>query len=102
MTISKIEKIDKEKRTVERMIRLYCEKKEGNQELCASCKELIAYAHARLDHCPFGEQKGMCKYCKIHCYSPQKRKEIKKVMRFAGPRMLLYAPWQVIKHWLKK
>ncbi|MBP6980491.1 MAG: nitrous oxide-stimulated promoter family protein, partial [Bacteroides sp.] len=47
-------------------------------------------------------QKGMCKYCKIHCYSPQKRKEIKKVMRFAGPRMLLYAPWQVIKHWLKK
>ena len=83
MTISKIEKIDKEKRTVERMIRLYCEKKEGNQELCASCKELIAYAHARLDHCPFGDQKGMCKYCKIHCYSPQKRKEIKKVMRFA-------------------
>ena len=59
-------KIEREKRTAELMIRLYCRKKEKNQELCDSCKALMEYAFARLDRCPFGENKTACKQCTVH------------------------------------
>ena len=52
-------RIDQEKRVVELMIRLYCRKKEKNVTLCPRCEELLRYAHARLDHCPFGEKESM-------------------------------------------
>ena len=93
-------KIAREKRTVELMIRLYCRKKEKNGALCSSCEALLSYAHTRLDHCPFGEKKGSCKSCTIHCYKPAMREKMRQVMRFAGPRMLLYAPWETIRHLL--
>lgn len=53
----KASRIAHEKKTVELMIRLYCRKKEKNTILCADCEELLRYAHARLDHCPFGENR---------------------------------------------
>ena len=62
---------DVEKRMVEVMIRLYCKKKEKNAQLCPACKELLEYATARLDSCPFGDKKGTCKDCRIHCYKPE-------------------------------
>ena len=52
------------------MVRLYCRKQEGNDCLCEECRALLEYAHARLEHCPFGERKTSCKHCKIHCYKP--------------------------------
>ncbi|MFR2071214.1 MAG: nitrous oxide-stimulated promoter family protein [Bacteroides nordii] len=91
-------RIDREKRIVELMIRLYCRKKEKNECLCLQCEELLRYAHARLDHCPFGENKSSCKQCTVHCYKPVMRERMRQVMRFSGPRMLLYAPWEAIKH----
>lgn len=95
-------RIEKEKRIVGLMIGLYCRKAEGNKELCADCRSLIAYAHARLDRCPFKDKKKACKRCAVHCYSPEMRQKIGKVMRFAGPRMLLYEPLEVLRHWIKK
>lgn len=89
-----------EKKTVEFMIRLYCQKKEKNKTLCPACEELIHYAHARLDHCPFGEEKGQCKSCTIHCYKPLMRERMQQVMRFSGPRTLFYSPWKTIRHLL--
>lgn len=80
------------------MIRLYCKKREGNTELCANCSELIEYSHKRLGSCKFGEKKPSCKNCTIHCYKPEMREKIRQVMRFAGPRMLLYNPFAAIKH----
>ena len=56
-------RIAREKETVELMIRLYCRKKEKNTVLCPDCEELLRYAHARLDRCPFGEKKSSCKKC---------------------------------------
>ena len=91
-------RITREKKTVELMIRLYCRKKEKNQTLCPSGEELLHYAHARLDRCPFGEKKSSCKQCTVHCYKPVLRKQMQKVMRFSGPRMLIYAPWAAIRH----
>ncbi|MBX9186867.1 nitrous oxide-stimulated promoter family protein [Bacteroides sp. K03] len=91
-------RIDREKRIVELMIRLYCRKKEKNKYLCIQCEELLRYAYARLDHCPFGENKSSCKQCTVHCYKPVMRERMRQVMRFSGPRMLLYTPWEAIKH----
>lgn len=91
-------RIQSEKETVEWMIRFYCRHKENNRELCQHCRELIDYAHARLDRCPFGEQKKACSACTIHCYKPDRREQIRNVMRFAGPRMLFYHPIKAIRH----
>lgn len=94
-------KKEREKKVVEQMTRLYCRKKEHNKELCPSCAGLLAYATERLDRCPFGDKKGACKKCRIHCYKPEMRQRIREVMRYAGPRMLLYSPMAAIRHLLE-
>ncbi len=91
-----------EKRTVELMIRYYCRRREGNRELCDGCRQLLEYAHARLDRCPYGDGKGACKRCVTHCYRPAMRERVRQVMRYSGPRMLLFAPWQAVRHYLLK
>lgn len=91
-------RIAEEKAVVEQMIRLYCRKKEGNDALCVSCRELLSYAHSRLDRCRFGAQKPTCRKCPIHCYRPDMKDRIRAVMRWSGPRMLLYHPMAAIKH----
>lgn len=91
-------KTEQEKRVVETMIRLYCRKKEKNSSLCDECASLISYAHQKLDLCKFGNQKTSCKKCPVHCYKPAMRQRIREVMRFAGPRMILYHPAAAIRH----
>lgn len=91
-------KIAQEKRVVERMIRLYCLKYEGNAQLCDECKALLEYAHQRLSRCKFGDVKPTCRLCPIHCYRPDMRKQMQQVMRYAGPRMLLYHPKDALIH----
>lgn len=91
-------RIGREKRVVELMIRLYCRKKEGNAALCPACEALLQYASARLDACRFGEGKTSCQRCPVHCYKPVMREQMRRVMRFAGPRMIRYAPWEAIRH----
>ena len=85
-----MDRIEREKRTVERMIRLYCRRKEHNAELCEACRSLLSYACRRLETCRYGPLKGSCKQCTVHCYAPAQREKIRAVMRYAGPRMLLY------------
>lgn len=95
-------RIRREQRTIEQMIHLYCRHKEGNKKLCSSCKGLLEYAHTRLEHCPFGEKKSTCRRCPVHCYKPELRKRMQTVMRYAGPRMILYHPIAAIRHLLQK
>ena len=95
-------RIEEEKRVVEQMIRLYCRRKEGNEVLCPSCHELLDYAHRRLDRCRYGEEKPTCKKCPIHCYRPEMKERIRAVMRWSGPRMILYHPVDAIKHVLRE
>ncbi|WP_294142607.1 nitrous oxide-stimulated promoter family protein [uncultured Sanguibacteroides sp.] len=94
----KISRIEREKRIIEVMIRLYCRRKEGNEALCPECAELLEYARTRLSHCPFGEHKTSCKRCSVHCYSPKMRERVRNVMRFSGPRMLFYSPRATLEH----
>ena len=84
------------------MIRLYCKKKEGNKELCNDCKALEQYAYQRLSACKYSEHKTSCKKCPTHCYRKDMREKIRKVMRFSGPRMLLYHPFEAVRHMFEK
>ena len=92
-------RIRREKKTIEAMVRIYCKKHHKSQgKLCQECNELLEYAKMRLDKCPFQEKKTTCGKCPIHCYQPQKREKVKKVMRYAGPRMLLHHPVLAMHH----
>ncbi|MDH6343829.1 putative amidophosphoribosyltransferase [Parabacteroides sp. PFB2-12] len=91
-------RIEREKVTIERMVRIYCRKKEKNESLCPGCEELIAYTHQRLDRCPFGEEKTACKDCPVHCYKPVMREKVRRVMRYVGPRMIYLAPVDFMRH----
>lgn len=96
MNITK--KCEREKKIVSQMIRLYCRKKHGGTELCRQCAELESYAKSRSDRCPFMEHKTFYSNCRVHCYKPVMREKIREVMRFSGPRMILYHSVSAFRH----
>jgi len=90
----------RELRTIEAMLRMYC-RAHGHlprAPLCASCNELREYASRRLERCVFGDAKPTCTNCLVHCYSADMREQVRVVMRWAGPRMLLRHPVLGILH----
>ena len=95
-------KRQKEKEVVSLMIRLFCRKKHRTRgELCSECAALAEYACKRSDHCPFIENKTFCSNCRVHCYKPEMREKIREVMRFSGPRMIIYHPVMAVQHILE-
>lgn len=90
--------IQKEIKIIDLMISLYCKKNHGQNELCDDCKELLAYSTKRIEFCPRKEEKTFCNTCHIHCYKSDKREEIRNVMKFSGPRMMMYHPIIAVKH----
>ena len=80
------------------MIALYCRKNHSRHTLCPDCAALDAYARMRSDKCPFMETKTFCSNCKVHCYKPEMREQIRQVMRFSGPRMIFTHPVMAIRH----
>lgn len=96
-------RLARERKTVSAMIRLFCRGRHGSKaSLCAACGELEAYAMGRLSKCPFGEEKPNCVNCRIHCYRPQMREEIRVVMRYAGWRMMFHHPLLAFWHMLDR
>ena len=92
-------KREREKKVVSQMIALYCRKQHGTRgQLCADCAALADYARLRSEKCPFMESKTFCSNCRVHCYKPDMREKIRRVMRFSGPRMLLYHPVLAVRH----
>ncbi len=83
------------------MVGIYCHNRHGTRgELCGECRQLLDYAHARLDRCPFQEDKTTCANCPVHCYKPEMRERVRSVMRYAGPRMLYRHPFLAVLHLL--
>ena len=89
---------ERDKATIRLMIDIYCRHKLGLKETPERFKALADYACRRLDHCRWGEAKPACKDCPVHCYAPQKREEIRQIMRWAGPRMILHSPMATLRH----
>jgi hypothetical protein len=86
-------------KTVKIMIGMYCRGHHGSRKtLCEECRNLFSYAEQRTLQCRFGEEKPACGRCPIHCYKPQMKEKIGRVMRFAGPRMIYCHPILAIRH----
>jgi hypothetical protein len=82
------------------MVAMYCRHHHGKGPLCAECAKLADYAKRRLHGCVFGDAKPTCAKCVVHCYSPDLREQVRVVMSWAGPRMILKHPILAIAHLL--
>lgn len=89
----------REKAMVSEMIALYCHAHHHTKgALCDECAKLERYTHQQSDRCPFMEEKTFCSNCPVHCYRPAEREAIRRVMRYAAPRMLYIHPTAAIRH----
>ncbi|WP_153448551.1 nitrous oxide-stimulated promoter family protein [Vibrio algicola] len=98
-----------EYKTLQAMIGIYCPAHhatnlgdKNHQGLCQECQSLLDYAEMRLDRCPYGETKPTCNKCPIHCYKPEPKAQMREVMIYAGPRMLMPHPILAIRHLIKE
>lgn len=92
-----------EMKTVTAMVEIYCRAHHHvDGSLCQQCNDLVEYARMRLDRCPYGESKPTCNKCPIHCYKPEQKEQMRLVMRYSGPRMLLPHPLLAIRHLYKE
>lgn len=100
-----MDRLTREKETVSRMISLFCQKKhhetrliQSPHKLCENCQALEIYAHQRLEHCRWHEQKPACSKCTTHCYAKKPQAAIREVMKYSGPRMLFKQPYFALMH----
>jgi hypothetical protein len=94
-------RLAREWRTIATMIACYCRAHHATREaLCPECRGLLDYATIRLERCRFGSEKPVCAKCPVHCYQPARREQVRKVMRYAGPRMVGRHPILSLRHWL--
>lgn len=94
-------RLAREHRILRAMVDIYCRREHRTGAApCESCRDLLGFAAVRLQKCPHGERKPTCASCPIHCYKPDRREQMRQVMRTAGPRMLLRHPWLALRHWL--
>jgi hypothetical protein len=92
-------RMQREADTVATMIRKYCRlHHRSDGVLCDSCRELLDYSNKRLACCPFQEGKTTCGKCRVHCYQPEMREKIRKVMRELGPTMIFSNPIMAVQH----
>ncbi len=93
---------DRNDRTVRIMVEMYCRRHHGERKgLCPRCGELLAYTLTRTERCPHGDEKPNCADCTVHCYRRDMQEQIRSVMRFAGPRMLLRHPVLAVRHHMR-
>jgi len=97
----RINRRKRELKTIAAMIRIYCRSHHpGGAAPCPRCTGLFEYATHRLERCVFGDAKPTCAKCTVHCFSAAKREQVRVVMKWAGPRMLLHHPLLAILHLL--
>jgi len=97
------DRIFREKKTIQVMLRLYCGgHHQDSGPLCDDCRELLQQAWQRLVHCRYQQDKPPCGRCPSNCYPPAIRSRIRQVMAFSGPRMLLHHPLLALLHLLDK
>ena len=93
-------RITREKTTIKHMIKYYCRRHRHSDSglLCHECERLLNYSLMRLDNCNFRDNKPICRSCTVHCFGPEMRERIAKVMRYSGPRMLFVHPVLALQH----
>jgi len=96
------DKTKTEKQTVFLMIKIYCNHHHNKNSICDDCSNLYNYAVQRIEKCPFGTKKPVCSECIVHCYNHEMREQIRSVMRFSGPKMILKHPVLAFTYLVKK
>lgn len=107
---------EREKRVISQMIAIYCNgnHREGDgrdghkpsckaycgEAICEECLKMDDYAVERTQMCRNMSTKTNCEECENHCYVPEMRRQIRAVMRYAGPRMIYKHPISAIRHLL--
>ncbi|MRI33081.1 nitrous oxide-stimulated promoter family protein [Endozoicomonas sp. OPT23] len=91
-----------EHRTIVAMTEIYCRNHHKGEErvnkLCTDCREFVDFAEFRLVKCPYGQVKPACQNCPIHCYKKDMKEKARIIMRYSGPRMLVWHPVMAVKH----
>lgn len=95
-------RLRRERKTIHAMQTIYCRDLHGLPDggLCPDCTVLFDYAMQRLSKCPYQELKPTCAKCPIHCYKKDMREQVRRMMRHAGPKMILRHPVLAIAHLL--
>jgi hypothetical protein len=94
-------RLNRERRTIKAMIGIYCHGHNHPAEtLCEECHALLSYALQRIDKCPFQTEKPICAKCPVHCYKADMREQVRRVMRYSGPRMMIYHPLLALRHYM--
>ncbi|MGE4319303.1 MAG: nitrous oxide-stimulated promoter family protein [Deferribacterales bacterium] len=83
--MKKDRRVKKDAKVLNAFIHTYCRENHGVAPgtLCPECAEVLAYALARNIRCPL-DPKPKCKDCKVHCYKPEMRDKIRRIMKFSG------------------
>ncbi|MBN1781850.1 nitrous oxide-stimulated promoter family protein [bacterium] len=105
MTVSifKSTRLSLEYRTAGTMIGLYCRRiHKTGFGMCPDCEQILDYCRERLQNCPFKAKKPVCSACPVHCYRPDMRDKIRRIMRYAGPRMIWTHPVMTSVHLFHK
>lgn len=99
--------VEEDLRTLARFIDVYCRRRHpashkspaslkthdvqavvgATVRLCSDCQKLLAHAFVKRSRCPL-EPKPACKHCQSHCYHPDYRRRIQRVMKYSGLRLL--------------
>lgn len=70
----------------------------SDKRLCGRCEHMVQYVIERVALCPYGDDKPVCGKCTTHCYDGAMREQVREVMSFAGPRMMVLHPVLAIRH----
>ncbi len=99
-TATELKAWEREKKLIPVMIRKYCHHYHHTKgkNICDECQKLTEYAAFRLKVCPFKKNKKFCSFCKIHCYQPPFKEQIRAVMRYSGPRLTFTHPIFAFSH----
>jgi hypothetical protein len=68
---------------------------EINPELCDGCAGLLMHAVSKRIICPH-KPKPACKRCERHCYTPEYRLMIRRVMKFSGMHLIKHGRLDLI------
>lgn len=69
--------------------------------LCLDCAELLEHGMKKRAVCPL-DPKPTCRNCHIHCYTPEYRQKIRKIMAYSGRKMILRGRIDYLWHYFIK
>lgn len=99
-----MERMRRERETMEAMVRIYCKDHHRQDSICMACQSFLDFAWFRLEKCPFQQYKPACQNCKVHCYrsNQEMQQKAKEIMGYAGPRMMTKHPYFAVMHLFDK